>query len=822
MFRQPLYFCGIAISMKMPQIEPSNDNSEIITNSEGTGYRETVLHDYWLCCISREASLLGRKEVLTGKAKFGILGDGKEVPQVALAHVFKKGDWRSGYYRDQTIMFALGLGTIEDYFAQLYADVENDPWSHGRQMNCHFATRTVGDDGKWENHLQAYNISADISPTGGQMARGVGLAHASRLYREIPGLAENSLFSDSGNEVCFCTIGDASTSEGIFWESINAAAVHKIPLAVSVWDDGYGISVPVELQTTKKSISRALEGFQLDEYGDGLLLFTCKAWDYPGLCAMYERGIQMVRERHIPAVFHIQECTQPQGHSTSGSHERYKSSKRMQWEQEADCIKVMEQWIVENGLTTETELSELREKAKQFARDGKNKAWSSFRAQVDIIRDKLAEIFQSVTNADAANEEIDSLHGTFNALINPNRSDLVALARRLKLALLKTDVSSNENLEELIASQMQQADRDYHHHLYSENEASALRVPVIAPTYSDTSESVNGYQILNTFFDKILDEHPNVIAFGEDLGKIGDVNQGFAGLQEKYGDRRVFDTGIREWTIMGQAIGMAMRGLRPIAELQYLDYLVYGLTALTDDLATLRHRTAGMQQAPAIIRTRGHRLEGIWHSGSPMGMIIHALRGIYICVPRNMVQAAGMYRTLLHSNDPGIVVECLNGYRLKETMPDNIGKYTIPLGVPEILRPGGDLTIVSYGSILRQATEAAEQLAQWGIEIELIDVQTLLPFDLEGVIGYSLQKTNRILFLDEDVPGGATAFMMREALEVQGGYRYLDSAPQTLTAAPHRPLYGSDGDYFSKPSVEDIVGTVLSIMHEVDPGRWPG
>lgn len=804
----------------MPEIKPSNSNSETITTTEHGNYRDTVMHDFWLCCISRDASLLGRKEVLTGKAKFGILGDGKEVPQVALAHAFKKGDWRSGYYRDQTIMFALGLGTIEDYFAQLYADVENDPWSHGRQMNCHFATRTVRDDGTWENHMSGYNISSDISPTGGQMARSVGLALASKIYKQIPSLGENSHFSDSGNEVCFCTIGDASTSEGIFWESVNAAAVLKIPLAISVWDDGYGISVPVELQTTKKSISRALEGFQLDEYGDGLLLFTCKAWDYPGLCAMYERGIQMVREKHIPAVFHIQECTQPQGHSTSGSHERYKSDKRMQWEHDADCLKVMGQWIVDNHLATEEELSQLREKSKHFVRDAKNKAWSAYRVQVDILKDKLAEILQSAKNTHEGNEEIHVLQLNFNSLLNPNRSDLIAMARRLKLALMKT-TSGNASLDNLIESEMQLADRDYHSHLYSENSGSALRIPVIAPVYNNSSETVNGYQILNAFFDKVLQEHPNIIAFGEDLGKIGDVNQGFAGLQEKYGDKRVFDTGIREWTIMGQAIGMAMRGLRPVAELQYLDYLVYGLTALTDDLATLRHRTAGMQQAPAIIRTRGHRLEGIWHSGSQMGMVVHALRGIYICVPRNMVQAAGMYRTLLHSNDPGIVVECLNGYRLKETMPQNMGVYTVPLGLPEILRAGDDITIVSYGSILRLASEAAELLAVWGIEVELIDVQTLLPFDLESVICYSLQKTNRVLFLDEDVPGGATAYMMRETLEVQGGYRYLDSAPHTLSGAAHRPLYGSDGDYFSKPSLEDIVEKVLSIMHEVDPGRWP-
>ncbi len=788
---------------------------------EGRTYRDEVLRDFWISCVSREASLMGRKEVLTGKAKFGILGDGKEVPQVALARVFQKGDWRSGYYRDQTIMLALGLGTVEDYFAQLYADVENDPWSHGRQMNCHFATRTVHEDGTWINHLEAYNSSADVSPTGGQMARAVGLALASRMYRQIPELRENAIFSDGGNEVCFCTIGDASTSEGVFWESVNAAAVMKIPLAISVWDDGYGISVPIEFQTTKKSISRALEGFQIDEYGDGILLFTCNAWDYQGLCAMYERGIRMVREKHVPAVFHIRECTQPQGHSTSGSHERYKSAERMQWEQDADCIKVMGDWMVENNIATREELSDMREKARVFVRDAKNNAWAAYRQQVDSIKDQLAGILNTEVNNHSSNVELITAQADVNAMLNPTRSEVVALARRIRLILLRSGLTVNQDLDVLLQEQRAKAERDYGAHLYSENEGSALRVPIVAPMYSDVSESVNGYQVLNAFFDKVLQQHSNVVAFGEDLGKIGDVNQGFAGLQEKYGDKRVFDTGIREWTIMGQAIGMAMRGLRPIAEIQYIDYLVYGLTALTDDLATLRHRSAGMQQAPAIIRTRGHRLEGIWHSGSPMGMIVHALRGMYVCVPRNMVQAAGMYKTLLLSNDPGLVVECLNGYRLKETLPDNIGEYCVPLGMPEILREGSDISVVSYGSILRQAAEAAELLAQWGIEVELIDVQTLLPFDLEGVICHSLQKTNRVLFVDEDVPGGATAYMMRETLEVQGGYRFLDSAPQTLSAAPHRPLYGTDGDYFSKPSVEDVVEKVLSIMHEVDPARWP-
>ncbi len=784
-------------------------------------YRRKVMEDYRLCCISREASLMGRREVLTGKAKFGILGDGKEVPQVALAHAFHKGDWRSGYYRDQTIILALGLGTIEDYFAQLYADVAHDPWSHGRQMNCHFATATVQEDGTWEEHTQHYNISADISPTGGQMARSVGLALASKVYREVKALHKRKAFSDKGNEVCFATIGDASTSEGVFWEAVNAAAVLKVPLAISVWDDGYGISVPIELQTTKKSISRVLEGFRVDEYGDGIQIFTGKAWDYPGLCAMYEQGIRTTREQHIPVLFHIEECTQPQGHSTSGSHERYKSPERMQWEQDADCIKVMGEWMIENALATPKDLDTIHEEAKQHVREARDRAWAAYRKDIDILQQELNQILQRAANAFPENAAIATLRSHLAELINPFRSDLIALARKLRFELLKPGHETDQDLETLLERELKLAAESYHTHLYSDNAGSALRVPVVPPHYSAVSQSVNGFQVLNAFFDKVLEAQPEIIAFGEDLGKIGDVNQGFAGLQEKYGDKRVFDTGIREWTIVGQAIGMAMRGLRPIAEIQYLDYLIFGLEPLTDDLATLRHRSAGMQQAPVIIRTRGHRLEGIWHSGSPLGMVINSLRGICICVPRNMVQAAGMYKTLLQSNDPGLVIECLNGYRLKETLPDNIGEYTLPLGVPEVLREGEDITLVSYGSVLRQIAEAAEILAAWDIAVEVIDVQTLLPFDLESIIVHSLQKTNRILFVDEDVPGGATGYMMREVLEVQGGYQYLDSPPQTLSGKNHRPTYGTDGDYFSKPSVEDIVEKVLAIMHEADPGQWP-
>ncbi len=799
-------------------IDPGNQTLVQIRPEAGNGsesYRDIVIRDFWICCVSREASLLARREVLTGKAKFGILGDGKEVPQVALARVFQKGDWRAGYYRDQTIMFALGLATVEAYFAQLYADVENDPWSKGRQMNCHFATPTINPDGTWKKHRKDYNISADVSSTGGQMGRAVGLALASKHYRNDPNLNGKSDFSDHGNEVCFCTIGDASTSEGVFWESVNAAAVLKIPLAISVWDDGYGISVPIELQTAKKSISRVLEGFHIDEYGDGILLYTGKAWDYPGLCAMYEHGIAQVRERHIPAVFHIQDCTQPQGHSTSGSHERYKSAERMRWEDSADCIRVMGEWMVENALATEDEITAIRDNAKQFAREGRKRAWTEYRHTIDAEFVGLKDVVQELVKGQPELADVDSVRA-LNTITEPLISEVVGAARRLRVKLLSEGIEVPVALQEQIERVKDRAEDAYHAHLYCATGRSATEVPVIPPVYDDDPEIVNGFQVLNAFFDKVLEDDPKLIAFGEDVGKIGDVNQGFAGLQEKHGEHRVYDTGIREWTIVGQAIGMAMRGLRPIAEIQYLDYLVYALPPLTDDLATLRYRSAGQQMAPAIIRTRGHRLEGIWHSGSQMGMIIHALRGMWVCVPRNMVQAAGLYRTLLLSDDPALVIECLNGYRLKEALPANIGQYTVPLGVPEILRSGEDITVVSYGSVLRQIAEAAEILSKTGVSVEIIDVQTLLPFDLEHVICHSLQKTNRVLFLDEDVPGGASAYMLREVLEVQGGYQYLDSPPQTLTAYAHRPPYGSDGDYFSKPSVEDIVEKILAMMAEAD------
>jgi len=784
-------------------------------------YIQEVLKDYWICCISREASILARKEVLTGKAKFGITGDGKEVPQVAMARAWKKGDWRAGYYRDQTLLFALGLATLEQYFAQLYADPEGDPWSGGRQMNNHFASATHDGQGNWLDHLERYNISSDISSTGAQMARALGLALASKKYRELPELRSGTPFSNNGQEVVFCTIGDASTSEGIFWETMNAAAVMRVPLAVSVWDDGYGISVPKKYQTVKESISEALEGFRLDDEGRGIEIYRVKAWDYPTLCQVYETAVAKVRNTHIPCLIHVEDCTQPQGHSTSGSHERYKSKERLEWEQKMDGIRIMRQWMIDAGIASAAQLDELEAKARQTVREAKNRAWKAYTAPVHQAIARLDGILEQLGALDGKAERMSQLRNELKGLFHPVYSEVYQIGRRAWFEVLKENHPAREELRAFLEEGKAKAHRDYHTHLYSDSPKSALRVPVVPPVYSESSPLKNGYEVLNAFFDLALEKNPTLFAFGEDVGKIGDVNQGFAGMQAKYGEERVFDTGIREWSIIGQAIGMAMRGLRPIAEVQYLDYLIYGLEPLTDDLATLRWRSDNLQMAPAIIRTRGHRLEGIWHSGSPIGMLVNSLRGMYLCVPRNMVQAAGMYNTLLQSDDPGLVIECLNGYRLKERLPDNIGEYTVPLGMPEVLVEGTDLTLVTYGSCVRVALEGVELLKRVGISVELIDVQTLLPFDLEQRILESLKKTNRIVFMDEDYPGGTTAYMMREVLEKQGGYRYLDSEPVTLTAPDHRPPYGSDGDYFSKPNPEDVFEVVYRVMHEADPQRFP-
>jgi pyruvate/2-oxoglutarate/acetoin dehydrogenase E1 component/TPP-dependent pyruvate/acetoin dehydrogenase alpha subunit len=797
---------SVSLDTPLPTFEHTDTNH----------YRQTVLNDYELCVLSREISLIGRREVLTGKGKFGIFGDGKEVAQVALAKTFKKGDWRSGYYRDQTWMFASGISTPEQFFAQLYTDCENDPFSGGRQMNAHFSTANVNKHtGEWLSQKDNFNTAADVSCTAGQVGRAVGLALASKKYREIPELRHSTRFSDGGNEVCFCTIGDASTSEGPFFEMVNAAGVMRIPLAIFVWDDGYGISVPSKYQTTKGSISEVLRGFEINEEGDGLHIYTCKAWDYQDMVEQFEKGIDLVRKTHIPAIFHVQEVTQPQGHSTSGSHERYKNKERLEWEQKMDCNFVLRQWILNNDMATESELESLEFRAKTRAREAKNKAWNASIYPIKTAYSELLTLYTNLFQVLKADEKTEIVNTLFNELKNmrdPFLSEMIKNARKLTFVLRGSDNEALTKLNDWIASQKIDGKLKFSTQLYSESPFSALNVPVVQATYSDTAPLKNGYEIINTFFDKTFEKYPNAFAFGEDVGGIGDVNQGFMNLQNKYGVERVFDTGIREWTIMGQAIGMALRGLRPIAEIQYLDYLIYALAPLSDDLACLRYRTNGIQQSPCIIRSRGHRLEGIWHSGSPMAMIINSLRGIYVCVPRNFVQAAGMYNTLLQSDDPGLVIECLNGYRLKEKLPDNIGEITVPFGVPEILQEGKDVTLVTYGSCVRIAQEAIETLEKAYISVELIDIQTLLPFDLEHVIVQSLKKTNRIIFLDEDVPSGATAYMMQEVLENQGGYKYLDCPPRTITAKAHRPPYGSDGDYFSKPNAEDVVEMVMAVV----------
>jgi pyruvate/2-oxoglutarate/acetoin dehydrogenase E1 component/TPP-dependent pyruvate/acetoin dehydrogenase alpha subunit len=812
------------LSLKVALDVPETKTASTQKNND---FRDTVLKDYELCVTSREMSYLGRKEVLTGKAKFGIFGDGLEVPQVALAKFFNKGDWRSGYYRDQTWMLASGVATAEGFFAQLYADSNNDPFSGGRQMNAHFSTPIVNaDTGVWNNQLNTYNVASDTSSTAGQMARAIGFALASKKYRELNNPFHAAGFSNLGNEVCFCTIGESSTSEGVFWESVNAAGVMRIPLAIFIWDNGYGISVPSEIQTTKGNISEILKGFGLDEEGKGIELYECKAWDYPSLCTLFEKGIEKIRKTHIPAIFHIQEATQPQGHSTSGSHERYKSKERLQWEREHDCNAVMRRWILESNMATPKDLENIEARSKATASEAKNKAWANYFNRIRLIKPELNRLYQDIADAEPHLAEIVKAHQKeLENLREPFASELLKNARQLLLAISDfgfriSDSASGFseirnpklNLRDWIKDFNVQSKKRYSTHLYSETQNSALKVEYVAPTYNDESPLKNGYEIINAFFDKAFENYTHLLAFGEDVGLIGDVNQGLAGLQEKYGVERVFDTGIREWTIMGQAIGLSMRGWRPIAEIQYLDYIYYGLAPLADDLSTLRYRTNGIQCAPAIIRTRGHRLEGIWHSGSPMAMLMNAVRGMYICVPRNFVQAAGMYNTLLQSDDAAIVIESLNSYRLKEKLPSNIGEYTIPLGVPDILQIGTDVTLVTYGSCVKVASEACALLKTLGVSVELIDIQTLLPFDIHHSIVQSLKKTNRIVFLDEDVPGGATAYMLQEVTETQKGFQYLDTPPKTITAAEHRPPYGSDGDYFSKPNIEDVVESILELM----------
>lgn len=787
-------------------------NLEAVSNHDMLSFeafQKTVLEDYRTALVSREVSLLGRREVLTGKAKFGIFGDGKEVAQVALAKFFQKGDFRSGYYRDQTWMFSIGVSNVEDYFAQLYADVEHDPYSGGRNMNSHFSTPFVNEKGEWLPLVDRYNISADIAPTAGQMVRGLGLAFASKFFRNSNEKEAFKGLTNEGNEVCFCTIGDASTSEGHFWETINAAGVLQVPLAVIVYDDGYGISVPTALQTTKASISEALAGFEKKPGTNGIKIYTVNGWDYAALCETFEEGIAYTRATHTPVLFHVKEVTQPQGHSTSGSHERYKSAERLEWERNWDCNKQMRNWLIQNELATAEFLDQFEADVKQEVRDQKQIAWEKY---IGPIKSKIQEAAILVY---AGLDQASPLYRMMQELVANKEPLKRELFRILNIVLEQAPQHQNAAaIKKLVDEYYKVQAPFYSKHLYNEGQQSALNVSVVPAVMDANPKQLNGYEVLNQYFDYLFANNPKVVAFGEDLGNIGDVNQGFAGLQAKYGVNRIFDTGIREQTIMGQAHGLAMRGLRPIAEIQYLDYLLYGIQTLSDDVATLHYRTVGQQSSPVIIRTRGHRLEGIFHSGSPMGMIINSLRGMFVCVPRNMVQAVGMYNTLLKANDPAILIECLNGYRLKETVPTNINEFTVPLGMIETLRTGEDITIVSYGSTLRIVEDAAIRLAAMGINCEVIDIQTLLPFDINHQILASLKKTNRILFVDEDVPGGATAFMYQQVIEEQGGYKWLDASARTLSAKAHRPAYASDGDYFSKPNTEEVIAVVKEMMAE--------
>jgi len=787
--------------------------------------KQIVLNDYRIANESRQTSILGRKEVLTGKAKFGIFGDGKEIPQLAMAKVFKPGDFRSGYYRDQTFMFAIGALTIEQWFAGLYAhtDLNFEPTSGGRQMGGHYATHLLNADGSWKNLVELKNSSADVSPTGSQMPRLLGLAYASYFYRNNPHLQQGEFlkFSNKGNEIAFGTIGDASTSEGLFWETLNAAGVLQVPIIVSVWDDGHGISVPKKYQTIKESISEALKGFQRTKTSPGFEILYTKGWDYVHLIETYEKAEYIARNEHVPVLIHVDEVTQPQGHSTSGSHERYKSKERLQWEAEFDGIKKMREWLLANGFATENELNDIEEEAKQKALNAKNKAWENYLSPILEERKLVAEWLDAITEQSSFKEEIQAIKKELLSIKEPIRKDIHQAAKKV-LRLTKLENSEpRRQLSQWIIEKTEEAKKIYGSDLYSETEWSALRVQPVPVQYAEDSPLVDARIVLRDNFDAILSKYPEVVIFGEDSGRIGDVNQGLEKLQAKYGELRVFDTGIREATIIGQAIGLAMRGLRPIAEIQYLDYLLYALQIMSDDLATVRWRSKGTQKAPVIIRTRGHRLEGVWHSGSPMGTIINACRGIYICVPRNATQAAGFYNTLLLSDDTALIVEPLNGYRLKEKLPSNIGEFRVPLGVPEILTQGKDITLVTYGSCVRIAQEAIQELKMHDISVELIDVQTLIPFDIHHIIAESLMKTNRLVVLDEDVPGGASAYILKKILEDQQGYRYLDSEPITITSKEHRPAYATDGDYFSKPSADDVFDAIYNLMYEANPQKYP-
>ncbi len=785
---------------------------------------KAILNDYRIAHQSRLASIAGRQEVFSGRAKFGIFGEGKEVPQVALAHAFKEGDFRSGYYRDQTLMFALGLLSLEEFFAQLYghADLTVEPNFGGRSMTGHFATRLLNPDGTWKNQLGLYNSAADLSPTAGQMPRLVGLALASKIYRQLGELKEyGHSFSDNGNEIAFGTIGNASCAEGVFWESVNSVGVLQVPMLLSIWDDGYGISVSNELQITKQDISVILQGFQHRRDGrPGIQIYQVQGWDYPKLFDIFIKAANSVRRHHIPAIVHVTELTQPHGHSTSGSHRRYKSVARIKWEREFDCLRKLREWIIREKIATPEELNAIEVEEKRNVLDARDKAWSAFRKPIEQERQILLGLIQDAGKYSANVEQLEKIHHTLVLSKNPIRKDLMAATAEALLALRGDDVRSRQQLINWMKEQQRHNADRYDSELYSESQESALKITEVPAVYSENSPFLMGFEILNACFDAALKHYPKLLAMGEDLGRLGGVNQGFAGLQAKYGDFRVMDTGIREATIVGQAVGLALRGFKPIADIQYLDYIHYAIEVMSDDLATLRWRTCGGQKAPVIIRTRGHRLEGIWHSGSPMAGILNLIRGIYVCVPRDATQAVGLYNTLFKSDDTALVVEVLNAYRKRAKLPVNIDEFTIPLGLPEVIRFGSDVTVVTYGACCEIAQDAAERLQRIGIEVELIDVRTLLPFDLNRLIVESLKKTNRILFLDEDCPGGTTAFMMQRVIDEHNGYQWLDSAPRTLSAKEHRPAYGSDGDYFSKPNREQIFEVVYEIMQESNPKRY--
>ncbi len=789
--------------------------------------KKEILNDYRIANESRQASILGRREVLTGKAKFGIFGDGKEIPQLAMAKAFKEGDWRSGYYRDQTFMLAAGMMTLEEFFSQLYGDtdLEANPANGGRMMNNHFATRSLDEEGNWNDLTAMKNSSADISPTAGQMPRALGLAMASNIYRNVKELKDSKKFSKNGNEVAFATIGDASTSEGHFFETMNAAAVLNVPLALSVWDDGFGISVPIEYQTVKSSISEALKGFEKKKKSEtGMLIFREKGWNYQGLIDMYKKGVDACRKEHVPVLFHVIEVTQPQGHSTSGSHERYKSPERLKWEEEHDCIRQMRFWMLENNIAGEKDLDEIEKKAVADVKEARRKAWSNFQKPILEKRKDFIEKVNISSCKCLKVEKIDQLLQELGRIGEPIRKDIISTGKKI-LRLICNTCTPENSLKEIItkwlAEEFENDQLRYSSHLYSQSALSPFKVPEIKPQFPEKPQMVNGREILLKNFDKIFSKYPEALIFGEDVGHIGGVNQTLEGMQKKYGTLRIADTGIREATIIGQGLGMAMRGLRPIAEIQYFDYLLYGLQVISDDLATLHYRTVGGQKAPLIISTRGHRLEGIWHSGSPLSMVINSIRGVHVLVPRNMTQAAGFYNTLMQSDDPALIIEPLNAYRLKEELPENIGEFTTPIGKAEILHEGDDVTLVTYGSCVRIAQDAIRQLKEFGISVELIDIQSLLPFDLDQTIVQSLKKTNKIVFFDEDVPGGATAFMMQKVLEEQKGYRYLDAEPSTVTAKEHRAAYSTDGDYFSNPNAEDVFEKIYEMMHEYNPSIYP-